>query len=327
MISPLDLISSVAILTLMVLPGFLLAKFRLVDGRFALGLSNFILYGAQTCLLVRAFIQTELTTDVLRRMVGILVLSAIVHLLFTGIAYLFYHRAEAAVKKVLRFATIFTNAGYMSIALVEILFPTMPEITVYASVYLVFLNLYVWSMGCMIFTGDRSYLSVKHMVLNPAIISTIIGLVIFFTQTGSFIMENSVTSVLYQAVDLLADTVSPLSMVVVGVRLGLSTFKGLFRDKYLYIYLGVRLLLSPALVWVIVRIALLIFGFVYPSAEDRSIITSLVLICASTPAATATSMFAEKFNGDAGYAGKLVSISTIFSVITMPLCSFLLLIP
>ena len=56
-----------------------------------------------------------------------------------------------------------------------------------------------------------------------------------------------------------------------------------------------------------------LFGFSDPVAA------SALFICASTPGATATSMFAEKFGGNARYSGKLVSVSTILSVGTMPL--------
>jgi len=51
---------------------------------------------------------------------------------------------------------------------------------------------------------------------------------------------------------------------------------------------------------------------------------SVVLILCSTPAAALTTMFAELYDGDAPYAGKLVALTTILSVATMPIVALLL---
>ena len=323
MISPIDIIQTVAILALMVLPGFLLGKLRLADGAFATGLSNFVLYVAQSCMFLRAFLSTPMTTVVLRGMVIVFVMSILIHIIFTAIALLFYRKAPDHMQRILRFSTIFTNAGYMSISMFEILFPTHPEATVYASVYLIFFNMYMWSLGIYLHTKDRTYIRPKHIFLNPPVIAAVLGLVLFFVHAGSWIDANPVTSLLGQAVSILASTVCPLSMVVVGTRLGMMSFRGFFRDRYLYYYLFIRMLLCPVLVFLLLKLFGVIFGSLLYT-EEISLLTTVLLLCASTPAATSVSMFAEKFGSDTEYAGKLVSVSTIFSVVTIPLVSLLL---
>ena len=93
MVSPGDIVQTVAILAMMVLPGFLLGKFKLAGDGFATGLSNFVLYVAQSCMFVRAFLSTPVNGTILRRMAIVFVLSAVIHVLFTGIAFLFYRGA------------------------------------------------------------------------------------------------------------------------------------------------------------------------------------------------------------------------------------------
>ena len=51
---------------------------------------------------------------------------------------------------------------------------------------------------------------------------------------------------------------------------------------------------------------------------------SVVLISSSTPAAAATTMMAEKFKGNGLYASVVVSLSTILSLVTMPIAALLL---
>ncbi len=325
MINPLEMISSVAILCLMVVPGFLLSKFKLAEGKFAVGLSNYILYIAQCCLFVHSFANTEFSVKLLWNILIIFLASVLTHLIFTGIAYIFYRDAADPQQRVLRFASVFTNAGYMSLALFKLIAPDNTELMLYASVYLIFFNMYMWSIGVMFYTKDRSYVRVKHMFLNPAVISTAIGLVLFFCRSSTWINENPVTETLNTALNMLGQTVGPLSMVVVGIRLGMTDFRGFFKDKQMWIYMIVRLILSPVIVFCVMKpIFMLLEPLIGEVAADALMI--VVLVCASTPAATSASMFAEKYNADASYAGKLVSISTILSAVTMSLCTLLLLI-
>lgn len=325
LVSPGNIIQTVAILAMMVLPGFLLGKCKLAGNGFATGLSNFVLYVAQSCMFVRAFLSIPVSSTILRRMAIVFIMSALIHLLFTGIACLFYRGAPEGIRRILRFSTIFTNAGYMSIAMFEILFPDLPEATVYASVYIVFFNIYMWSLGAYLHTNDRACITPKAMFLNPAIISSVIGFFLFLLGAGTVMETNVVLMPINRAISILGSTVCPLSMVVVGTRLGMMSFRGFFRDRYLYLYLFVRLLLSPVIVFGLLKLWGLAFSRVL-DAEEITFITTILLICASTPAATSVSMFAEKFGTDTAYAGKLVSVSTILSVVTIPLVGLLLLL-
>ncbi len=318
-----QLISSVAVLCLMVVPGVLLSKLKLVEGKFALGLSNFILYIAQCCLFVNSFAVTKFSKELIWNMVIVFCASILTHLIFTGIAFLFYRRAEDRIQRVLRFATVFTNAGYMSLALFELLAPANVTLKLYASVYLIFFNMFMWSIGVMLYTKDKSYIKIKHMFVNPAVIATAVGLVLFFCQSYKWINANVFTSTINEALAMLGSTVGPLSMIVVGIRLGMTNFRGYFKDAQMWIYMVVRLLLSPALVFCIMKPIFMLLeiwiGEIY--AND---LLMVILVCAATPAATSASMFAEKYNADAEYAGKLVSISTILSALSMPLIALLL---
>jgi predicted permease len=107
-------------------------------------------------------------------------------------------------------------------------------------------------------------------------------------------------------------------MLLIGLRLAEVDLRGAFRDKQLYGYLVLRLLVSPALIWGILRLCILL------GLMTDEVVLIVILLSAATPAATATSMFAEKFDGDSVYASKLVSISTLLSLATMPAVALLL---
>ena len=89
-------------------------------------------------------------------------------------------------------------------------------------------------------------------------------------------------------------------------------FNGVLKDKYLYIFILLRHIVLPiASLGVIKLVGLLI--------EIPTVVEMVVVIMASAPAATSATMFAEKYDCDADYVSGLVTVSTLLSIVTMPL--------
>ena len=318
----------VAVLVLMILPGFFLAKCRLSNELLGKGVSNIILYAAQPALIISGYAYTPYNPDILQRMLAVFLFSVAVHVIFTFIAFLVYRKAPSGKKQPLMFATVFTNAGYMGIPLLKAIFG--PEVAIYGSIYVFVFNVFVWSVGAYLYTGDRKYISAKKMILNPATVSAIVGLVFFvlsFFHLNPFLMDlesapiaNSTVTVFRNLIDGMEQLVAPLAMLIIGLRLAEVDFSRVFRDKWLYIYLVVGMLLTPAIMWGLTRLVGLV------GIYDDPQISGIILLSTAAPATTATSMFAEKFDGDARYAGVLVSVSSLLCLATMPLVSLLSLI-
>ncbi len=302
------LFQSVALLLLMIIPGFLMSKFKLAPEKIGKGISNLILYITQPALIIHAYVR-EYDKEVMLRALIVLALAIAAHLIFTLFAFLLYKKHTPDVAKVLRFATIFTNAGYMGIPLICSILGDSAAI--YASIYVIVFNVFVWTVGCFIFTENKEYISLKKAILNPATISTIIGILIFISPI------NTLPSLVMKFLVSFKDMVAPLSMIIIGLQLANMKLKEAFRDIAMYKFLFLRMLILPTIVWVMLKVISL-FGY-----TDATTMT-VILLCAATPTATATSMFAEIFDGNTSYAGKLVSITTICSLITMPIISLLL---
>ena len=131
-------------------------------------------------------------------------------------------------------------------------------------------------------------------------LSTIIGVIIFVA--GIRLPELIMTPM----VDMAALN-APLPMLIIGYFLAgiaLSDFK----DIKQYYVIACRLIIFPILV-----IAL---SYVAGVRGDVFLICSIAV---STPCATSTTMFSQKFNRDAALASRVVSLSTLLSIITMPI--------
>ena len=135
----------------------------------------------------------------------------------------------------------------------------------------------------------------------------------FFTPLSDYF---SAGNVLYDTLAYIKGLVAPLSMLVIGIRLAEVDLKGFFTDKHFYVFAALRHLLLPIAVIVIMRV----LALVLPISAD---VITVVAILAATPAASSAVMFAEKYECDAAYTSKVVAVSTMLSLATMPLVLFL----
>ena len=251
------LIPNVAILVLLIVPGYLIAKFRLAGDGFGKGLSNLVLYIAQPALFIAGYVTVDATREVALRMVATFIFACLFHLLFYAAGKLVFRRAPEAQKKVLIFSTVFTNAGYMGLPLLEALFfDTCPEITIYGTVYCFVFNIMGWSLGAYIYTKDKRYVSLKKIFLNPASISCLVG-ILFFSLSASPVLKEAViiplfrtpSSIVYSLMNSLKALVAPLSMFVTGLRIAQLRLKPLLKDGKLYKNFALSLLVLPAIVF------------------------------------------------------------------------------
>ncbi len=323
-VDPVVLFISVATLFCYMLPGFILKKTKLADDHFAKNLSLQVLYVAQVCLLMHGFL-IEFDRKVFIGIMKTLILAFAVHTMFYFLSKCFFRKQPDKRRRVLQFGIIFSNAGYMGIPVISSCLGD--QYAIYATVYIVAFNTFSFTLGRLIYTDDKRFVSLKQIFINPAVIPIAIGMICYVTGVGGFIQSNLNTetfvgeavTVIYNVITVFKNTVAPLSMMVIGVRLAEIKLKGIFKDKTLYPFLGLRLLLFPTLVWLLLK-PLLMLGLI-----DQTVMT-IVLILSSTPAATVTTMFAELYDGDSPYSGKLVAICTLCSIITMPIVALLMYI-
>ena len=320
------LIEKVAILFVLMIPGILLKKLKMVPDGFGKGLSNLVLYIAQPVLVFLAYIKPY-SAEILINSLYVFALSVVAHALFAVVAMLLFRDAEDGKRRMLRFATIFSNAAFMGIPLIDaVLESSFPGATLYASIYNITFNLFLWTLGVRICTQNRDVdndgiddhkeakaegASVMKALLHPVTLAAALGLVFFVFSLTDYIPE-AIWSPVYETASHLKNLVAPLSMAVIGLRLPDISFRGAHKDKHSYIFLALRHIILPLIVIGFIKLV----GIVLPIPE---VVATVVVILASAPAATSATMFAEMYDCDATYVSRLVTISTLISIVTMPL--------
>ena len=318
MISFTDVLITVIFLLALALPGFIFAKLKMLPAKTAEAISTIVLYCCQSVLVITSFQKRTYDPAIGLNMLYVALLATAVHMIMFIILKLVFIKKSADTKiKVVKYAGVFSNCGFMGFPFLQSLFSgeMQAEVMIYGAVIIAVFNLLNWTFGVYIMTGDKKQVSPKKILLNPVIISLVIGFLLFIVVQKPLVELAPEDSLLYTIVDkfmqsmnYLADMVTPCSMIVVGIRLANVSVKQLFLDKWAYVSAFFKLI-------VMAIIAILTVAFL---PIDNSVKYTVFFLLAM-PAATSTAMFAVKFNSDGDFASVCVLLSTILSVITIPL--------
>ena len=331
-----NIVINVGILFLMMIPGILLKKCKLCSDGFGKGVSNLVLYIAQPALIFLAYLKA-FDAEVLKNCLVVLVLSIVAHCIFL-LALLFYNKTTEDRRRMLRFATIFSNAAFMGIPLITAVLGA--EYTIYASIYNITFNMFLWTLGVHICTANnvlddgtvlKSEASVKKALLHPVTIAAALGLACFFLTkyipiheyiNGDYFRDKPLgqvedniiySNIIFKPLESISNLVAPLSMLVLGLRIADINFRGFFKDKHMYLFVLLRHFALPAIV------LLAIWGLKLAGVPVTKEIFKVIILMAAAPAASSATMFAEKYDCDAAYVSKIVALSTILSIVTMPI--------
>ncbi len=308
---------AVAVLLLMAIPGFVLIKRKMISEECIPGLSKVLIYIAQPCLLVYTFSVTQYSVD---RLVDIGVFALIclgVNALMLGGAYLVLRRKqENAIYRIMTIATTFGNCAFFGIPVIEALFPEMaPSLLIYTTVYGQVMNIIGWTIGSAIISRDAKYISVKKIILSPVTISVIVALIIYIFQIPLVftIGDGHKFAMLQDSVTFLGRMCTPLSMLIMGMRLATMRFRSMFTEPRVYITIAVKQLLMP-----LISLVILCFLPIDPWMKRTFFIIS------ACPVASVVLNYAELVGEGQREAANMLLVGTMLSIITLPVMSLLL---
>lgn len=313
----LDVFITVFSLVIMAVPGYILVKTKLLPESGSGPLSTFVLYASQTLLVFMSFQKDNYTPQIGVNMLWCLLLTAVVYIAMACIMYLCVrNKNKEARLDCVRYASVFSNAGFMGFPLLDALYSgqeILGEVMLYAGAVVAMFNVLNWTLGVFMMTGDRKEISLKKIFLNPVIIAVVIGFVLLVTiQKPLYDVApegSTVDSIVTKLLDKLNDigqTVTPLSMAVIGMKLASVNLKELFLDKWAYVTAFFKLIAMSLL-------TILIVAWL-PVAEPVKYVMFFLM---SMPSAASATLFAVKFNKDSKSASVYLLLNTVLSILTV----------
>ena len=282
--------------------GYLLTKTKVLSSDARKPLSNLLINFILPCNIISSFMM-EFNQKILIDCLSIFIVSVCLQTFVVLASKYFYPNTDSGKMSVLRYGTIVSNAGFMGSPIAQGLYGSQGLL--YASIYLIPLRAVMWSFGVTCFTGMKGKGVLKKIVTHPCIVAVFLGMILMITQIP-------LPKGIEQTIRYAGNANTALSMIVIGNILAEVKASEIL-DKKACWFCVVRLALIPLLVLFSCKIA-----------NVDELVKQLSVVLASMPAAATTAILAAKYDGDAPFAAKIIFLSTLLSMISVPLLCILM---
>lgn len=288
----------------MMMVGFILSKAKVINEEGKRCLTDLVIYLFLPCNIVKSFMVT-FNMDILKSFGLIFIISIINQIFCMLLGKLLYQKLKPSEKKVLQYSTISSNAGFLGNPIAESVFGPMG--LTYASIFLIPQRIVIWAAGITFFTDAPNRKTIiKKVLTHPCIIAVIIGIIFMLFQVQLPHFADTTLSAF-------SKSCTAMAMMAIGTILADIDMKALTNLK-ISLFTFVRLIGIPLVMYGACRLF-----------RIDSLVTGVAVLLSAMPAGTGTALLASKYNCDAPFATKTVIFSTLVSLITTPIWSFILL--
>lgn len=295
------LMEQIAELFLMIFMGFLIVKTGLLKDDDSKVLSKIVLYLIIPCVIINAF-QVDYTMDTVKGLLIALAASVMLQIILLIIISAFgklLHLNEVEIASI-----YYSNSGNLIVPIVT--FILGQKWVLYGCVFMSVQLIFLWTHCKKILSREPSY-DWKKIVLNINMISIFSGIVLFFTHIRlPEIIGNTLSAV--------GSMIGPASMFVTGMLFAGMNLKQIFANKRVYFISFLRLITVPLL-----SLILLKFSHLASLSADGNQIMLIVFLAVITPSASTVTQMCQVYGNDSRYASAINVVTTLFSIVTMPL--------
>ena len=290
-------------LFLFIIAGVVLTKIGTITPAGRKSLSDLLINFILPCNIICSF-QLDLTGDTLAACGVMIAVSLGVQLFYLLVSRVIYPSASPGRLACLRYATVCSNAGFHGIPIIGGIYGAMG--TLLTSVLLIPQRMVMWSAGLSLFTRTDGKSVAKKLATHPCIVSVLIGFALMLLG------NPALPGPLQKALSGASSCNTCLSMLVIGSILAGAEHID-FKDRMMWWYTLVRLLLIPLAVYAVLSLL-----------PIDPLVRNVMVLASGMPAGSTTAILAARYDGDAPFASCLIFISTLFSLVTLPLLCLLL---
>lgn len=290
----------VSVMFILMAVGFFCFKIKLIDECLNKKLSDILLMVVCPVLIFSSF-QTAFDHAILHGLIVAAISAFASHAFAVLLATAVFNKRTADEKhrKYMRFCAIYSNCGFIGIPLLSAVIGSVGVL--YASVYIVAFSIFQWTHGVIIYRGSFDRHSLIKMLLNPNIIAPMLGVICFLC---AFFLPP----LIQDSMTYIGRLNTPLALLIIGARMAQVDLKTVLTDRFVWPPVIIRNLVIPFIAVFTLRF----FGI----TGDLMLACLIPIAC---PVAAAAVLMAEYIGGDAIYTSKVMSLSTLLSILTIPL--------
>lgn len=265
-------------------------------------LTDFVVRITLPCMIFESF-HMPFSLEILRQGGVAILIATVMAAAALLLGKVLYNRFPYGEKSILQYGTLVTNSGFAGLPVVSGAYGD--EGLFLGSLFIIPTRILMWSAGISLFTRADGREAVRKVLLNPAIIAVEIGIL-------RMVLQLPLPHFVDSAVDNLGACTSPLAMALVGAILADVPLKSVFSPKCFYL-VAVRQLLLPVLCLAALRLL-----------KVDPLTTGVSVVLTGMPIGSTTAILAQKYGADAGFASKCVFVSTLTSLVTVPILTLFL---
>lgn len=304
------LFKQIAQFFIMIIMGYTLVKLKIVKSEDSKVLSMVCLYLIMPCVIINSFL-IEFTPEKLKGLGLAVGVAIVIHF----VAWIFIR----ILGKVLNFnpvekaSVMYSNAANMVIPVVMSVLGD--EWVLYSSAFVSVQLVLLWTHCKSMLSNEKGF-ELKKIYTNINLIAIFIGILLFITKIH-------IPSVLQGTLKSVGGTVAPISMIITGMIMAGAELKKVFSNGRIYLVLFFRMIFFPFIVFLIIY-----FTGITKVIDNGAMILLVTFIATITPTASSITQMAQVYGNNEQYAGAINIMTTIVSIVTMPImvalyCSFI----
>ena len=296
------MLNTQALMFVYVVTGIIMARTKILKHEGRSSFINLLLDITLPCMILNSF-NVDIGIEELISAGEIMIISTVCAVIAWFLGKIFWRNEPVNRRAVLEFATLFSNAGNAGMPIVASVFGAQGVF--YASFYLLPVRVLIWTMGLSLFVeGGNAKERMMILAKTPSLVVVFVGVALMF-------MPFKLPGVLSVAIKNIGDMTGPLSMMIIGAALGESDLRSAF-DADAFKLTAVRLAVLPIIYMVLLRLA-----------GVETILWQVAVVLTAMPAAANTEIIAEMYGKDYQFAARCVVVSTIVSLVSVPILTLL----
>lgn len=303
-----SILSSLIMIFLLILPGFFFKKRKILTDHQNEAVSSIVVNVTWPCLVIDAM-QMDFSIQTLRDCGYILIIALIIFAVIAAFSIPLSKLLKLSKTKeyIAIFMFMFGNTGFIGIPVIKALYGT--DAVFFAAAIELINDILLFTIGMVLIqmsAGARLKVGFRQF-LNPGLIGVIIGMVLF-------LLDIRLPELLGGSIEMIGAATTPLTMFVIGFQLGGLKLKEVTGDWKIYVICFVKLLIVPAVGLLTVSLW----------ADAFTMLEKVLIISFAMPVGSAAALFSQQYKGEIAFATKTVLLSTVFSLITIPVCAIIM---
>ncbi len=294
------------ILLILIIIGYFASRFGVISREGEQHISKFVVNIASPLLIISSVTSAGRLSD--DRLLLITFAAAVLY--YVGMPFVarllnLIFRVPERQKDQYELLMVFSNIGFMGIPVIKAIFGN--EAILYVSVFMAIYNVSIYSYGYLRLQNGNGGSGVSwKKIINPGTVAALIAIVLY-------LLDLHLPEIILEPVTMIGDTTTPLAMIIIGATLTKYRFREVVDDVRVWIYTALKLLIVPAAIFFAIRTFI-----------SDALLVGTITVIAGMPVGSMLTMMCSELNHDSEIIEKTTVLSTVLSVVTIPVLTLLL---